>query len=95
MDRNYLFHLLLSAHFTDYAISGSDRAGMPKVNRNHLFSYKFALPEIDMQRDISARIDSAMQLRQSLVDAFSTKLDDIADLRQSLLQKAFSGQLNT
>ena len=31
--RDYLFYLLLSKHFTEYAIQGSARAGMPKVNR--------------------------------------------------------------
>jgi len=93
LDRNYLFHLLLGRNFTDYAISGSDRAGMPKVNRNHLFSYSFDMPEMAIQINIAERIDSAMQLRQSLSDAYSAKLAEIAKLRQSLLQKAFSGQL--
>ncbi len=93
LDRNYLFHLLLSPNFTEYAISGSDRAGMPKVNRTHLFAYTFDLPDIDVQRNIAARIDTAMKLRQSLKDQIETKLADLADLRQSLLQKAFSGQL--
>ena len=37
MDKDFLFYLLLSKDFTDYAISGSGRAGMPKVNRTHLF----------------------------------------------------------
>jgi type I restriction enzyme S subunit len=40
LDRNYLFHLLLSDDFTTFAIAGSDRAGMPKVNREHLFKYR-------------------------------------------------------
>jgi type I restriction enzyme S subunit len=93
MDRNYLFHLLLSPDFTEYAVSGSDRAGMPKVNRNHLFAYTFDLPDIDVQRDIAARIDAAMKLRESLKDEIERKLADLAELRQSLLQKAFSGRL--
>ncbi|MBL7650419.1 MAG: restriction endonuclease subunit S, partial [Candidatus Hydrogenedentes bacterium] len=41
--RDYLFHLLLNKDFTDYAIQGSARAGMPKVNREHLFEFKFWL----------------------------------------------------
>ena len=32
--RDYLFHLLLSKQFTDYAVLGSARSGMPKVNPN-------------------------------------------------------------
>ena len=35
ISRDYLYHLLLTPAFTDYAITGSARAGMPKVNREH------------------------------------------------------------
>jgi len=49
VDRDYLFHLMLSKHFTDYANIRSARAGMPKVNREHLFQYRTFLPSIAKQ----------------------------------------------
>jgi type I restriction enzyme S subunit len=48
--RDYLFHLLLSKPFTDYAIQGSARAGMPKVNREHLFEFRVWLPSVEKQK---------------------------------------------
>ncbi|WXT99418.1 MAG: hypothetical protein Ctma_0115 [Catillopecten margaritatus gill symbiont] len=41
LTQSFLYHLLSSHHFTEYAIEGSQRAGMPKVNRKHLFEYSF------------------------------------------------------
>ena len=46
LDRGFLFYMLMSRGFTDYAIAGSDRAGMPKVNRDYLFRYKVWLPPV-------------------------------------------------
>jgi type I restriction enzyme S subunit len=60
LDRDYLFHLLLTPAFTDYAIIGSARAGMPKVNRDHLFEFRFSLPPLADQRRIVALLDEAV-----------------------------------
>jgi type I restriction enzyme S subunit len=62
LDADYLFFLLLSYQFTQYAIVGSNRAGMPKVNRGHLFSYEFQLPHLDEQRRVVCRIKECMEL---------------------------------
>ena len=93
MDRNYLFHLLLGPDFTEYAIKGSDRVGMPKVNRKHLFAYEFALPDISKQKTCAAKIDKIMDELKFVETEYQSKLIDLDDLRQSLLQKAFAGEL--
>lgn len=93
IDRDFLFHLLLSDDFTRYAIDGSDRAGMPKVNRNHLFAYSFMLPDLDSQRMAAAKIDEAKRHCDRLVALAEDKLKAIEALRQSLLHRAFSGGL--
>lgn len=93
LDRNYLFHLLLGPNFTDYAISGSNRVGMPKVNRDHLFAYAFPLPSLKLQREVSAKIDEVMGYCEESASNYRAKLTDLDDLRQSLLQKAFAGEL--
>ncbi|ALG91174.1 hypothetical protein TQ29_14480 [Actibacterium sp. EMB200-NS6] len=93
LDRDFLFHLLLGNDFTEYAISGSDRAGMPKVNRNHMFAYRFELPPLEAQRRIATVIDEAHISCSTLVELAKQKLHDLDDLRQSLLKKAFAGEL--
>lgn len=93
--RGFLYYLLLSKHFTDYAIAGSARAGMPKVNREHLFSYSTALPKFDEQKRLVDELDAVAIEAQRLESIYQQKLTALAELKQSLLQKAFTGELTT
>ena len=60
-ERGFLFYLLLTNSFTEYAIQGSARAGMPKVNREHLFAYQVRTPPIEEQQRIVAILDEAFE----------------------------------
>ena len=93
LDRNFLFHLLLSSRFTKYAIAGSDRAGMPKVNRKHLFDFEFPLPSYDRQQQAACRIDEALEKIRKIRERTEAKLPALSHLRSSLLQNAFSGEI--
>ena len=91
--RDYLFHLLLSKHFTDYAIEGSARAGMPKVNREHLFEFRVWLPNVTKQKAIAANLDDLREETQRLASLYERKLAALEALKKSLLHQAFTGQL--
>jgi type I restriction enzyme S subunit len=91
--RDYLFHLLLSKRFTDYAIQGSARAGMPKVNREHLFEFKVWLPDVKKQKELAAKLDELHEESQRLESVYQRKLAALEALKKSLLHQAFTGQL--
>ena len=91
--RDYLFHLLLSKPFTDYAIQGSARAGMPKVNREHLFEFRVWLPNVEKQVELSAKLDALLKETQRLESLYRQKLAALEELKKSLLHQAFSGAL--
>ena len=91
--RDYLFHLLLSKPFTDYAIQGSARAGMPKVNREHLFEFAVWLPAIKKQTELAAKLDELHEETQRLESLYQRKLTALDELKKSLLHQAFSGAL--
>ena len=91
--RDYLFHLLLSKPFTDYAIQGSARAGMPKVNREHLFEFSVWLPNVKKQTELATKLDALHQETQRLESLYQRKLAALDELKKSLLHQAFSGQL--
>ena len=91
--RDYLFHLLLNKDFTDYAIQGSARAGMPKVNREHLFEFKFWLPDLKTQKQLADDLDSLAAETQRLSSIYQQKLAALDELKKSLLHQAFSGEL--
>lgn len=91
--RDFLYYLLRSGTFTAYAIQGSARAGMPKVNRDHLFAYRFKLPSVSIQKNVTARLDELAANAKSLQDIYRHKLTALDELKQSLLHQAFTGQL--
>lgn len=91
--RDYLFHLLLSKRFTDYAIQGSARSGMPKVNREHLFEFKFWLPALKKQKELATNLDALQEETQRLASVYERKLAALAALKKSLLHQAFIGNL--
>jgi type I restriction enzyme, S subunit len=93
LDRDYLYYLLLSPQFTEYAVAGSARAGMPKVNRPHLFAYRLTLPDLKRQRQIADRLDAIGDSAAYAKGLFEQKLAALDELKASLLHQAFTGQL--
>jgi len=92
--QSFLYHLLSSNHFTEYAIKGSQRAGMPKVNRKHLFDFSFYCPSIEEQKQIIRKLDSLSAETKKLESIYTQKIADLEEMKKSVLQKAFSGQLS-
>ena len=93
MIRDYLYYLLLTSGFTEYAIKGSGRAGMPKVNRNHLFAFRFFLPPIKEQKSIVAKLDALSEQTKKLEAIYKQKIADLDELKKSVLKKVFIGEL--
>lgn len=91
--RDFIYYILMSRRFTDYAISGSNRAGMPKVNREHLFAYRFKLPSLAVQQQICDHLDSAVEATHSLGHEMTTAGIESIQLREAILRKAFAGEL--
>ena len=91
--KDYLYYILISDDFTKYAISKSDRAGMPKVNREALFAYECYLPPLPEQKRIVKELDTLSEKTKALQNIYEKMLLDCDELKQSLLQKAFEGEL--
>ncbi len=89
MTRDYLYYILVSRDFTDYAIMNSARAGMPKLNRQSLFAYKCMIPPLSEQQSIVATLDSL----KSKVDRLQANYDKISQecdaLKQAILRQVF------
>lgn len=74
--KDFLYYILSSDEFTDYAIKGSGRVGMPKVNREHLFEFEVPLPSIDIQKQIVEKIEAERILVESakkLIEIYEQK----------------------
>ena len=88
-----MYYLLSSNHFTEYAIIGSQRAGMPKVNRKYLFEYNFYCPSVKEQKQIVQKLDALSSETKKLETIYQKKIEDLDELKRSILQKAFNGEL--
>jgi type I restriction enzyme, S subunit len=93
IDRDFLYYLLLTPSFTGYAIKGSARAGMPKVNRDHLFAYRSWMPPVDEQARLAKRVDAVARETERLAEICKSKLTALDELKKSFLYQAFTGQL--
>ena len=89
MTRDFLYYILVSRNFTEYAIMNSARAGMPKLNRQSLFAYKCMIPPLSEQQSIVATLDSL----KSKVDRLQANFEKISQecdaLKQAILRQVF------
>jgi type I restriction enzyme S subunit len=92
--RDYVYWCTRSSSFKEQAIEQTRTAAQPKLALQRLAAIRIPAADSDGQ---AALCEAVAALRQSVIqidEAFRSKLGDIADLRQSLLQKAFAGELS-
>ena len=66
---------------------------MPNLSNTDLGNFPILLPPIDMQKAILEEIDALHDETQHLESLYQRKIAALDELKQSLLQQAFSGQL--
>lgn len=68
-------------------------AGKPGLNLENIRSVKIPLPSVEEQIEIVSRINTILSIERSLNTQIDIQLARVDALRQSILKKAFSGQL--
>lgn len=91
--RDFVYWSTRSSDFRDQAIEQTRIAAQPKLALQRLGNITIPKAEEAEQRKLAERMISFRNHVSELRSGYTAKLNDIADLRQSLLQKAFSGQL--
>ncbi len=82
-------YLLLSEGFTQFALSHSGRAQMPKLNRSQLLSYLAIVPPMQLQEKFEGIV---VELRK-MTEIFESSRRDTEYLETLTTGKAFSGKL--
>jgi type I restriction enzyme S subunit len=90
LNKYYLAYLLRSNLFLKYTDKHSSRTNIPKINRKELRGFTFELPPIDLQIKFKDRCKNILILNEKLTS--SQRI--LNNLFNSLLQKAFKGELN-
>jgi type I restriction enzyme S subunit len=93
IDNRYLAHYMRSHLFTsqyNQVMRQSTRNQVPITKQREFFH---VIPRLEVQREISQRLDALEESSRNLRRLCTEKILRLAELRQSLLHKAFSGQL--
>jgi len=92
-DEDYLFHLLGSKLFESYVLSIQTGLGVPHISGKQIEAFQFQKPPLRMQKEIISNVNQLAADVGRLEICFSQKLKALDELKKSLLQKAFSGEL--
>ncbi|PVH30322.1 restriction endonuclease subunit S [Pararhodobacter oceanensis] len=93
MDQKLGYYQFRSKPVQDQIRAGTYGAALMQINIRDVRQITFVVPPLDQQAAMVERIESIANDFDTLVKDYSRKLQSLDDLRQSLLQKAFGGEL--
>jgi type I restriction enzyme S subunit len=94
VEPRYFLYLYLSPPYRKFLDEKTVRgATVDRISIKEFPSFPVSLPSIDEQRDIVAKVESFSQQSQRLEAIYQQKLVALNELKQSILQRAFSGEL--
>lgn len=89
----YLYHYLVSDLGKEQILRFIGGAAQPNLAGKNVALFEVPLPPINIQKRMTKSLELAAENLKKLQSVYQTKLTDLDDLRQSLLQKAFAGEL--
>ncbi len=81
----YLNHINIQKYITG--------AAQPKLTQNNLNSIKILFPSLTKQQKIVEKLDALQEQTKQLEQIYTQKIKECDELKQSILQKAFRGEL--
>jgi type I restriction enzyme, S subunit len=87
LEPRFLLEILLGENFTRFAITVSERSGIPKMNRKELSEYVLALPKREEQKLIVNVIEN----NDKLLDIETSKVDKLKRIKTALMQDLLTG----
>lgn len=91
----FLFYLLKSNCFMNYLIDVQTGIGVPHISGQQILDFTFNRPSIRVQQKIVQKIDAISTQAKQLESIYQKKINDLEELKKSILQKAFSGELTS
>lgn len=90
LSKDFLFYYLLSIQ---QKIGGHDGAVFNSISRSEISAVKIRFPSIPDQQNIVARLDKLQEQTKQLEAVYSQKIKNLDELKQSILKRAFRGEL--
>jgi len=95
VDKNFIKYFLISPVFLNYANKEATGATIKNVSLKTMREFKISLPGLDDQQTIVQKLDALSSETKKLEAIYRQKILALDDLKKSLLQKAFNGELKT
>ena len=94
ISKDFLFYFLKNRKILNYIINSSSRtAGQTGLNKATIEPYQIAFPVLQEQAVIVSKLQELKAETQKLETIYRQKLAALKELKQSILQKAFTGEL--
>ncbi|MBK8680225.1 MAG: restriction endonuclease subunit S [Sphingobacteriales bacterium] len=93
LDPIFLLNYMMSL----YSTINNSKAGaaFPNINTNYLNNLPISFPPLQAQQTIVRQLDALRAEAQKLEAVYQKKIDDLEELKKSILQKAFAGELRS
>jgi len=90
----FVYFQMRSKSFQERVLYYSGQATLPIINKSKWSALKLYLPSDEAEQiKLAGLMEDVLSESESLMELYRSKLSDLDDLRQSLLQKAFAGEL--
>ena len=95
IDRSFLYWWLQETSFNKNICKLAEKAAQPDITHAIFKVQMISFPPIEVQKDNVSLIERMNKESQKLESIYKQKLAVLTELKQSILQKAFSGELTT
>lgn len=94
INREYLYYFLNRGTFRkEGAQNMLGAVGHKRVSKEFIENYPFSYPSLPEQQKIVEKLDALQQQTKQLEQIYTKKIKECDELKQSILQKAFRGEL--
>ena len=91
---NFLKHFLNSDNAVSQLTADIRGATRPRVNIKEVRNLKLSIPNLGKQKEVGILINQFVEIRDKIITTNEKKILSLDELKKSLLQKAFSGELS-
>lgn len=91
---DYIFYILSSTKFREEGRKLMFGAcGLKRLSKDYVRTFLVQIPSLNEQQSIVHQLDALRAETQKLEAVYHKKLEDLEELKKSVLQKAFNGEL--
>jgi len=91
--QNYLYYYLTTSNVSNYVLDHVNTLMQPNLSINDLKNMLIPIPSLNTQQSIVRQLDALKAQTQKLETVYNKKISDLGELKNSILQEAFRGQL--